>query len=75
MTIWIAVKDAAPLLGMSEQGLYSAIRERQLPDKAVLRIGRRIRINSSVLSATTRDDGARPGVDAEALADCAISRG
>ena len=45
MNVWLTVQEAAPLLGMSEQGIYSAVREGQLPSNSVLRIGRRIRIN------------------------------
>lgn len=46
---WETVEKAAPALRMSPQGLYAAIRERQLPEEAVLRIGRRIRINLRTL--------------------------
>ncbi len=46
---WEEVKVAAPMLRMSEQALYAAVREGQLPPRAVLRIGRRIRINLAAL--------------------------
>ena len=49
MKNWLTVKEAAAVLKMSEQGLYSAVRERQLPDAAILRIGRRIRIDPTAL--------------------------
>ena len=42
---WETVPEAAPHLKMSAQGLYAAIREEQLPREAVLRIGRRVRVN------------------------------
>jgi len=48
---WSTVEDAAPALGMSKQGMYDAIRKGQLPSEAVLRIGKRIRINLKALSA------------------------
>jgi excisionase family DNA binding protein len=47
---WSTVEDAAPALGMSKQGMYDAIRKGQLPNEAVLRIGKRIRINLKALS-------------------------
>jgi excisionase family DNA binding protein len=47
---WATVEEAAPALGMSKQGMYDAIRKGQLPSEAVLRIGKRIRINLNVLS-------------------------
>ena len=49
MANWLTVREAAPLLRMSEQGVYSAVREGQLPSSAVLRIGRRIRIDATAL--------------------------
>ena len=49
MMTWLTIKDAARVLKMSEQGLYSAVREKQLPDAAVLRIGRRLRIDPTAL--------------------------
>jgi hypothetical protein len=48
---WSTVEDAAPVLGMSKQGMYDAIRKGQLPREAVLRIGKRIRVNLKALSA------------------------
>ncbi|MDX6693211.1 MAG: hypothetical protein QOF02_814 [Blastocatellia bacterium] len=48
---WSTVEVAAPVLGMSKQGMYDAIRKGQLPREAVLRIGKRIRINLKALSA------------------------
>lgn len=47
---WSTVEEAAPALGMSKQGMYDAIRKGQLPAQAVLRIGKRIRINLKALS-------------------------
>jgi excisionase family DNA binding protein len=41
MENWLTVKAVAPMVKMSEQGLYAAIRENQFP---AIRIGRRIRI-------------------------------
>lgn len=51
---WSTVEEAAPALGMSKQGMYDAIRKGQLPREAVLRIGKRIRINLRALGATDR---------------------
>lgn len=48
---WSTVEEAAPALGMSKQGMYDAIRKGQLPPQAILRIGKRIRINLKALSA------------------------
>ncbi len=48
---WATVEEAAPALGLSKQGMYDAIRKGQLPREAILRIGKRIRINLKVLSA------------------------
>ena len=48
---WSTVEEAAPALGMSKQGMYDAIRKGQLPREAVLRIGKRIRINLKALNA------------------------
>jgi excisionase family DNA binding protein len=48
---WSTVEEAAPALGMSKQGMYDAIRKGQLPREAVLRIGKRIRINLKALRA------------------------
>ncbi len=47
MENWLTVKDVAPLIKMSEQGLYAAIREKQFP---AIRIGRRIRISPTALT-------------------------
>ena len=46
---WSTVEEAAPALGMSKQGMYDAIRKGQLPREAVLRIGKRIRVNLKAL--------------------------
>ena len=59
MKTWLTVKEAAPVLKMSEQGLYSAVRERQLTDAAILRIGRRIRIDPTRLTAPEGTDKKR----------------
>lgn len=71
MESWLTVREAAPVLHMSTQGLYAAIREQQLPAAAVLRIGRRIRIdplalrnwfnrdNEAVLQERESDNGRR----------------
>ena len=48
---WSTVEEAAPALGMSKQGMYDAIRKGQLPREAVLRIGKRIRINLKALNS------------------------
>jgi excisionase family DNA binding protein len=48
---WTTVEEAAPALGMSKQGMYDAIRKGQLPPQAILRIGKRIRVNLKALSA------------------------
>ena len=49
---WTTVEEAAPALGMSKQGMYDAIRKGQLPREAVLRIGKRIRINLKALGTS-----------------------
>jgi excisionase family DNA binding protein len=46
MEEFLTVREAAPRLKMSEQALYTAIREGQFP---ALRIGKRIRIPVSLL--------------------------
>lgn len=46
---WSTVEEAAPALGMSKQGMDDAIRKGQLPREAVLRIGKRIRVNLKAL--------------------------
>lgn len=46
---WTTVEEAAPALGMSKQGMYDAIRKGQLPPQAILRIGKRIRVNLKAL--------------------------
>ncbi len=51
----LTVREAAPVLRMSEQGLYTAIREHQLPDAAIVRIGRRIRLDPTFLQAAVND--------------------
>ena len=51
MENWLTVKEAAPIVQMSEQALYSAIREKQFP--AIL-IVRRIRISPSALNELTQ---------------------
>lgn len=43
---WLTVKQAAPIVQMSEQAVYAAIREKQLP---AIHIGRRVRIDPVVL--------------------------
>lgn len=48
---WLKIKEAAPKLKMSTQALYAAVRENQLPQEAVLKIGKRIRINLAELRA------------------------
>lgn len=49
MKSWLTVKEAVPVLKMSEQTIYRVIREHQLPDAAIHRIGRRIRIDPAAL--------------------------
>lgn len=48
MKNWLTVAQAAPKLGLSQQALYTAIRERQIP---AIRIGRRIRLEPEALLA------------------------
>jgi excisionase family DNA binding protein len=55
MNAWLTVQEAAPLLRMSPQGIYSAVREGQLPANAVLKIGRRVRINVKALLTDQKD--------------------
>jgi excisionase family DNA binding protein len=54
---WATVEEAAPALGMSKQGMYDAIRKGQLPSEAILRIGKRIRINLSALNISVKQAG------------------
>ena len=54
---WTTVEEAAPALGLSKQGMYDAIRKGQLPPQAILRIGKRIRINLKALSAQAEHTG------------------
>ena len=56
---WTTVEEAAPALGLSKQGMYDAIRKGQLPREAVLRIGKRIRINLKALHLSSEDQDAR----------------
>jgi excisionase family DNA binding protein len=58
---WSTVADAAPVLGLSKQGMYDAIRKGQIPREAVLRIGKRIRINLKALNAPSDDTGKNEG--------------
>ena len=53
---WSTVEEAAPALGLSKQGMYDAIRKGQLPGEAVLRIGKRIRVNLNALSAPVKHE-------------------
>lgn len=50
MTEFLTAKEVAPILKMSEQGVYRAIRERQFPFQ-VVKIGKQIRIRRSSLEA------------------------
>ena len=52
---WSTVEEAAPALGLSKQGMYDAIRKGQLPHEAVLRIGKRIRINIKALNESLKN--------------------
>jgi len=54
MEEFLKVAEAAPKLKMSEQALYSAIREGKFP---ALRIGRRIRIPISLLNRWIESSG------------------
>jgi excisionase family DNA binding protein len=67
MKSWLTVKEAVPVLKMSEQTIYRVIREHQLPDAAIHRIGRRIRIDPAALSqvAITGDNVDRVDNSAE----------
>ena len=56
---WSTVEEAAPALGLSKQGMYDAIRKGQLPSEAVLRIGKRIRINLKALSLSVEGEHKR----------------
>lgn len=58
MIKWLTVKQAVEVLGMSRQAIYSAVREGQLPQSAILRIGRRIRLNPEALRAASEANGA-----------------
>lgn len=62
---WSTVEEAAPALGMSKQGMYDAIRKGQLPRGAVLRIGKRIRINLKALNAS-RESSETVGAERDA---------
>jgi hypothetical protein len=70
MRVLLKVREAAPLFRMSEQALYRAIREEQLPKAAVIRIGTRIRIDPAALwmsppqeTLSKEEDGARESGD------------
>jgi excisionase family DNA binding protein len=54
MESWLTVKKAAPMTGMSEQALYTAIREKKFP---AIRIGRRIRISPQSLAEWAKRGG------------------
>lgn len=58
METWLTVKEAAPLAQMSEQALYAAIREKQFP---AIRIGRRVRIDPTVLREWVQKGGCESG--------------
>jgi excisionase family DNA binding protein len=62
---WSTVEEAAPALGLSRQGMYDAIRKGQLPSEAVLRIGKRIRINLKALGSSNKSER-------EKQDDCAV---
>ena len=68
MKKWLTVKEAASVLKMSEQGLYSAVREQQLPEAAVLRIGRRIRIDPTALHTSRDNETSRDQCEARDVA-------
>jgi len=55
MKTLLTVKEASPLLKMSQQAIYSAIRQRQLPDAAIVRIGHRIRLDLDALHKLADD--------------------
>jgi excisionase family DNA binding protein len=58
---WSTVEEAAPALGLSKQGMYSAIRKGQIPPEAVWRIGRRIRINLNALNTAIKNSKENSG--------------
>jgi len=58
MHVWLTVAESSPILKMSQQAIYTAIREHQIPDAAILRIGRRIRIDPQELGESSKLDGA-----------------
>lgn len=53
---WLTVSDASPILKMSEQAIYAAVRQNQFPEAAIHRIGRRIRIDPAALSKIAVED-------------------
>jgi excisionase family DNA binding protein len=58
MEPWLTVKDAAPIVQMSEQALYAAIREKQFP---AIHIGRRVRIDPTALREWIKNSGSNTG--------------
>jgi excisionase family DNA binding protein len=58
METWLTVKEAAPIVQMSEQALYAAIREKQFP---AIHIGTRIRIDPTALREWIKNGGSNPG--------------
>ena len=57
MHVWLTVAEASPILKMSQQAIYTALREHQIPEAAILRIGRRIRIDPAALVQVSTKGG------------------
>ncbi len=56
MQEWLTVSEASPILKMSKQAIYTAVRLNQIPEAAIHRIGRRIRIDPAALSRIAPED-------------------
>ncbi len=62
MQAWLTVSEASPILKMSKQAIYTAVRQNQIPEAAILRIGKRIRIDPTAISRIAIGDRKVDGV-------------
>lgn len=49
--VWFSIAEAAEHFSLSRKTLYSLVARNRLPSKAVLRLGRQIRINVEAVEA------------------------
>jgi hypothetical protein len=54
---WVDIKEAGSYFSISPKTLYSLAARKRLPEGAVLRIGRQIRIDIAVIEAGTTIKG------------------